>query len=318
MSFAVLGTGHCVPKRVVTNEELSHMVETDDAWIMKRIGVSSRHVCVTETTVEMGVASARAALSEAGMVPKDLDLILGTCMTGETISPGLGCMVQQGIGADCPAVDLVAACSGFVWALDVAAGYFARKKAKKILVVSSERMSGVVDWTDRGTCCIFGDGSGAAVLGEGENYLESCFNTQGGNDVISVPVRSDQSPFYENPMEKPVVLMKGQETYKFAVTNLVKDIRTVLDRAGVSGGDVRWVVPHQANYRIIQEAAKRLPEIPAERFSVNISRYGNTSSASVPILLDELNKEGKLKKGDYIVLAAFGGGLTSGASLLRW
>lgn len=318
MSFEILGTGHFSPERIVTNDELSHMVETDDEWIMKRIGVHERRVCVTETTVDMGTHAARQALEGAGVKPEELDLIIGTTVSGETSSPGLGCMIQSCLGAACPAVDLVSACSGFVFALDVAAGYFARGVVKKVLVVSSERMSGVVDWTDRGTCCIFGDGAGAAVLGAGDNYLQSVFYTKGGDDVISVPVRSDSSPFYQNPMQKPVVNMRGQETYKFAVTNMSQNIRTVLERSGLRGDNIRWVVPHQANFRIINEARRRVPEISSDRFCVNIDRYGNTSSASVPILLSEVNQAGKLERGDYIILAAFGGGLTSGACLLRW
>lgn len=318
MSFEILGTGHYTPKRVITNDDLSKMVDTNDEWIMKRIGVRERFVAETETTVELGAAAAQKALDDSGVQASELDLIIGTCMTGETISPGLACMVQNRIGASCPAVDLVAACTGFVYAMDVAAGYFARKTVKKVLIVSAERMSGVMDWTDRGTCCIFGDGAGAAVLGEGDNYLQSMFCTKGGDDVITVPIKSDKSPFYKNEFKEPVVHMKGQETYKFAVTAMSENIKIVMDKAGVSGSEIAWVIPHQANYRIIKEASRRIPEISPEKFCVNIDRYGNTSSASVPILLDEMNRAGKLKRGEYIVMAAFGGGLTSGAAILRW
>lgn len=318
MSFKILGTGHYVPERIVTNDELSQMVETSHEWIMQRIGVRERHVCTTETTTDLGINAARRALEDAGVEAGELDLILGTTVSAEAITPGLACMVQNALGATCPAVDLVSACSGFLFALDVAAGYFARKAVKKVLIVSAERMSGVINWTDRGTCCIFGDGSGAAVLGEGDNYLDSIIYTKGGNDVINVPIKSDKSPFYENPLPEAVVNMQGQETYKFAVTTMSSNIRKLLENSGISGDEIAWVVPHQANYRIINEARRRVPEIDSDKFCINIDRYGNTSSASVPILLDELRQSGKLKRGDYLILAAFGGGLTSAAALLRW
>lgn len=318
MSFKILGTGSYAPERILTNEELSTMVETSDEWIMKRIGVKERHVSVNESAVDMGVKAAEKALDDAGIDPSELDLIIGTTITADTICPGLACMVQNKLGATCPSFDLVAACSGFVFALDAAAGYFARGNVKKVLVVSSERMSGVIDWKDRGTCCIFGDGAGAAVLGQGDSYIYSQFVTKGGDDVLEVPVKSDKSPFYEKELKESVVLMNGQETYKFAVVTMSSNIRETVEKAGVRLEDIDIVIPHQANYRIINEARRRLPEIEPDKFFVNIDKYGNTSSASVPILLDEVRRAGNIKDGDYVVLAAFGGGLSSGVCLLKW
>ena len=244
--------------------------------------------------------------------------VIAASITADTISPGLAGMVQNRLGAACPCFDINAACPGFVFALDVAAGFFARKKVRKVLVVSAERMSGMIDWTDRSTCVIFGDGAGAAVLGEGDSYLTSVLTTKGGEDVISIPTKWDNSPFFEKELRKNVVYMQGQETYKFAVTSMVRDIRQVLEEAGVSPEEVKAVIPHQANYRIINEARRRLPEIAPEKFLINIDRYGNTSSASEPILLDEANRQGLLQPGDYVVLSAFGGGLSTGCCLLRW
>ena len=318
MSFQILGTGSFTPERVVENEELSNYVETSDEWITKRIGVKQRHVCTTETTADMGEQAARRALENAGVRAEELDLIIGATISADTISPGLAGMVQNRIGAHCPAFDINVACPGFLFALDTAAGFFERKTVKKVLVVSSERMSGLVDWTDRGTCCIFGDGSGAAVLGEGDSYLASELHTKGGEDVIAIPTWWNNSPFYQNELRKNCVFMQGQETYKFAVTAMPADIKAVLDMAGLRGEDFSIVIPHQANYRIINEARKRLPEIDPEKFCVNIDRYGNTSAASVPILLDEMNRTGKLRRGDIVVLAAFGGGLSNAACVLRW
>lgn len=318
MSFRILGTGSFLPERVVTNDELSNLVDTSDAWITQRVGVKERHVCTTESNTDMAARAAARALEAAGVSPQELDLIIGTSVSADSISPGMASMVQNRLGARCPCFDINAACPGFIFGLDIAAGFFARGTVKKALVVSSERMSGLIDWTDRSTCCIFGDGAGAAVLGEGGGYLASELHTQGGNDVIEIPTAWNNSPFYQVQQNKSCVHMKGQETYKFAVTSMVGDIRSVLEKAGISGEQVKAVIPHQANLRIINEASRRLPEIPRERFLVNIDRLGNTSSASEPILLDETARSGLLRPGDYVVLSAFGGGLSSAACVLRW
>lgn len=318
MSFRILGTGSFLPRKVLTNDDLSHMVETSDEWITKRVGVKERRVCTTETNTDMGVAAALAALEDSGVKPEELDLIIGATISADTISPGLAGMVQNRIGATCPCFDMNAACPGFLFALEVADGFFVKKTVKKVLVVSAERMSGLIDWTDRSTCVIFGDGAGAAVLGEGDNYLASELHTAGGDDVISIPTWWDNSPFYGHELKKNVVSMAGQETYKFAVTSMVRDIQSVMAKAGITGEQVKAVIPHQANYRIINEARRRLPEIAPEKFLINIQRCGNTSSASEPILLDEANRQGLLQPGDYVVLSAFGGGLSSAASVVRW
>ena len=318
MSFRILGTGSFLPQKVLTNDDLSHMVETSDEWITKRVGVKERRVCTTETNTDMGVAAALAALEDSGVKPEELDLIIGATISADTISPGLAGMVQNRIGATCPCFDMNAACPGFLFALEVADGFFVKKTVKKVLVVSAERMSGLIDWTDRSTCVIFGDGAGAAVLGEGDSYLASELHTAGGDDVISIPTWWNNSPFYEHQLKQNKVNMAGQETYKFAVSSMVRDIQSVMAKAGITGEQVKAVIPHQANYRIINEARRRLPEIAPEKFLINIQRCGNTSSASEPILLDEANRQGLLQPGDYVVLSAFGGGLSSAASVVRW
>ena len=318
MSFKILGTGHFVPKKIVTNDELSNFVETSDEWITKRIGVKQRHVCTTETTLDLAEGAARNALEMAGVKPEELDLIVATTISPDSVSPGVACMVQHKIGAKCPAFDMAAACSGFVFALDMVAGYFARGAVKKVLIVSAERLSSLVDWTDRGTCCIFGDGAGAVVLGEGSGFLSSHMTTYGGDEVIDIPTSLSSSPFYQNEVKKALIFMNGRETYKFAVKAVPDEIEKNLQIANLTPEDISWVVPHQANYRIIQEASNRFPSIDRDRFCVNIERYGNTSSASIPILLDELNRSGKLKTGDKIVLVGFGGGLTCGGAILQW
>lgn len=318
MSFQILGTGSFLPQKVLTNEDLSRMVDTSDEWIQKRVGVKERHVCTTESNTDMAAEAAAQALEAAGTDASELDLIIGTSVSADSISPGMASMVQNRLGAKCPAFDINAACPGFLFGLEIASGFFAKGAVKRVLVVSSERMSGLIDWTDRSTCCIFGDGAGAAVLGPGESYLASELHTQGGNDVIDIPTGWGNSPFYEVEQGKSCVHMKGQETYKFAVTSMVNDIRSVMEKAGVSGEQVAAVIPHQANLRIINEAARRLPEIAQERFLVNIQETGNTSSASEPILLDKAVRSGQIKPGDYVVMAAFGGGLSSAACVIKW
>lgn len=318
MSFRIVSTGSFLPPRVVMNQELEGMMDTSDQWIRERTGVLSRHICTTETASDMGLIAAKRALESAGTKPEELDMIIAASISGAYISPGVSNLVQTGLGATCPTMDISAACSGFLFALDTAAGFFnhPHRPAKKILIVCAEQMSRLVDWTDRGTAIIFGDGAGAALLESGDNYLSSQLYTR-GDFVIKIPTNIGISPFWEGEQERPLIHMRGQETFKFAVSVLAADVESVLSQAGLTTADVDHVVPHQANYRIIESAMKRL-DIPAERFGVNISTTGNTSAASVPLVLDELNQAGKLVRGDIIVLSAFGGGLASAASVLRW
>ena len=317
MSFKVLGTGRCVPERVVTNDDLSQMVETSDEWIMQRVGIKERHVCTTETATDLAYKAALGALEMSGVTPDQLDMIICATISADDASPSMSCAVQNALGATCPAMDVSAACSGFVYALDTAAGFFARGRVKKVLVIGGEKLSRMIDWTDRNTCVIFADGAGAVVLGEGDDYLASRLHAKGGDTVIKIPHFEGLSPFNEVQPKKPVIYMNGQETFKFAVNALSGDLSYVIEQAGLTTDDIAWVVPHQANTRIIDAASRKLG-IPMDKFGLNIERYGNTSSASVPILLDEWNREGRFNKGDYLALCVFGGGLTSAACVLRW
>jgi len=317
MSFKILGTGGFVPERVVTNGELSGLVDTSDEWISQRVGVRERRVCTTETTADMGYQAAMAAMKQAGIGPKEIDMILCATVSGDMVTPSTACSVQKMLGAACPAMDINAACSGFIYMLDTSAGFFARRRVKKMLVLGAERLSRIVDWSDRDTCVIFGDGAGAVVLGEGENYLASKLFAKGNDTVIRVPNSHGASPFYLNEPEHPYIYMNGQETFKFAVGAMASDLLEVIGLAGLAPDQIAWVVPHQANIRII-ETAIRKTGMPPEKFCSNIARYGNTSAASIPLLLDEMNREGKLKDGDHIALASFGGGLSSAACVIRW
>ncbi|MDP4132649.1 MAG: beta-ketoacyl-ACP synthase III [Bacillota bacterium] len=317
MSFKIIGTGSYVPEHIVTNDDLASIVDTSDEWITQRVGVHERRVSVNETAADLAYKAALNALSESGVKPTELDLIIAASISGETLCPTVAGFVQSKLGATCPAFDINSACSGFLFALDVAAGFYARGNVKKALIIGAERLSKIIDWKDRSTCVIFGDGAGAVVTDAGDNYLSSKICTKGGSDVIEIPSFSGSSPFYESPGKSPYIFMQGQETFKFAVNAMTEDVKEVVSKANLSLDDIKYFIPHQANIRIIQFASKKLG-IPIDKFVVNIEKYGNTSAASVPMALDQINKSGNLNRGDLLALSAFGGGLSSAASIIRW
>ncbi|MBO4897973.1 MAG: ketoacyl-ACP synthase III [Clostridia bacterium] len=317
MSINIIGTGSYVPEKVLTNDDLSNMVDTSDEWIMQRVGVSERHIAVNESAADMAIKAAEKALENANLAAKDLDLIIASTLTSDTACPTVAGYVQAGVGALCPAFDINSACSGFLFALDTAASFVSRGGFDKILVVGAERVSKIVNWKDRSTCVIFGDGAGAAVVTRGDGYLASKLVTSGGDNVIKIPNYIGTSVFYKKEEDPPYIFMDGQETFKFAVNSIVDDITDVSKKANIALSDIDHVVLHQANIRIMDYASKRL-KIPKEKFYANIGNYGNTSSASVAIALDEVARSGKLKRGDIVAMSAFGGGLSSAACILRW
>lgn len=317
MSISILGTGFYVPDNVITNDDLSKLVDTTDEWITQRVGVKTRRIAVNETVVDFAVNASKSAIKEANISADELDLIIAASVSPESVCPTISALVQKEIGASCPCFDINSACSGFLFALDTAVSYIERGNVKNILVIGAERLSKLVNWSDRSTCVIFGDGAGAAVITKGEGYLSSKLFTKGGNEVLEIPSYIGNSPFYKGESREPYILMDGQETFKFAVNSIVNDIKEVIEKAGLQIEDINYVVPHQANIRIIDFASKRL-KISKEKFVVNIDKYGNTSSASIPIALAELNASGKLKRGDIIVMCAFGGGLSSAACVIKW
>ena len=317
MGIKILGTGAYLPERVLTNEELSKMVETNDEWITQRVGIRERHISEVETASDLAIKAAKKALENSGLVGADIDLIVCATISSETLCPTVAGLVGAAIGAQCPAFDVSSACSGFLFALDTAAAFIDRGGIRNALVIGAERLSKLVDWSDRSTCVIFGDGAGAAVITKGDNYLAHLLYTCGGNEVIEIPSFSGTSPFYKNEPKHPYIFMDGQETFKFAVKKIVEDVNAVLDKAGLTIDDIAFIVPHQANTRIIDYAAKRLG-ISRDKIFVNIDKVGNTSAASVPIALSQLAESGKLHKGDKIILCAFGGGLSSAACIIEW
>ncbi len=320
MRARIAGTGSCLPRLRVTNEDLGKIMDTSDEWIRSRTGIGARHIAVEETTAGMSVAAAKQAMEEAGIQAEQLDLIIAATLTPDHVLPPLSCEIQSALGAvHAAAYDLCAACSGFVFALNTAQAYIQSGMYRNILLVGAETLSKLMDWTDRSTCVLFGDGAGAAVITAEEEGLFAGVQGSDGSKgaVLSCGGRPLQHPFAAREPEHPYVQMNGQEVYKFAVRTVPNCIHQVLEQAGIQPQDVSLFLMHQANQRIIEAVAKRLKQ-PIDKFPVCLEECGNISAASVPILLDRVNRDGRLKKGDIIVLAGFGAGLTWGAAVLTW
>ena len=326
-SIIIKGTGKYVPERIVTNDDLSKIVDTSDEWIFGRSGIKRRRIAADgETTSDMALKASKAAIESAGLTPHDIDLVIVTTVNPDMLFPSTACILQAklGIRNNIPCFDLEAACSGFVYGMEVATSMMASGRYKNALVVSSEKMSSMLDWKDRSTCVLFGDGSGAVVLAaSGEENAGILGNVLGadGSDtaMLCMPAGGSAMPPSERTVKEGLHYLKmdGREVFKHAVRIMQEKALEVLDLCGVSAEDVALLIPHQANTRIIETVAKRL-KIPSEKVYVNIENYGNTSSASIPIALDEVVRGGKVRKGDLVLLVAFGAGLTWGATLVRF
>lgn len=317
MSFSVLGTGSAVPSLLKTNDDLAAIVDTSDEWIRSHTGIEQRYLCGEESLTDLAFQAAEAALADSGCRAAELDLILCATISSDYITPSLACVLMERLGACCPAFDLNAACTGFVYALDVAAGYFARRPEQRILIVACDGMSKLLDWTDRSTCVLFGDGAGAVVLGPGNDFLASKISAQPGSAALYARNITGSCPFREKQQEAAVIHMQGQEVFRFAVTAMSRIAEEVLAEAALRIEDIAYVVPHQANSRILEAAVRRW-KLPPEKCLSNIREYGNTSAASIVILLDEASRNRRFQHGDLLVLTAFGAGLTTGACVLRW
>ncbi|MBI5565719.1 MAG: ketoacyl-ACP synthase III [Chloroflexi bacterium] len=326
MTYAhVVGWGKYVPPRVVTNAELSRSVDTTDEWIISRTGIRERHVVgPKESAATMGFAAAREALAVAGVLPTDVDLIICATATPEYIFPSTASLIQDALGANkAGAFDLSAGCSGFMYGLSVAAQIIQGGGHKIILVVGSETLSRITNWQDRGTCILFGDGAGAMVLKASEErggVLSSLVRSDGsGGDLLIVPAGGSRTPASIQSVQQGqhYIQMNGREVFRFATRVVDKATREVVEKAGLTLDDIQLFVPHQANLRIIQAAARTL-ELTDDRIFVNLDRYGNTSSASIPIALCEAVECGRIKPGDKIVLVGFGAGLTWAAATIEW
>jgi 3-oxoacyl-[acyl-carrier-protein] synthase-3 len=324
-SVSITGVGSYVPARVLTNADLEKMVETTDEWITTRTGIKERRLAgPDEATSDLAVAAARKALASAGVTPEQVDLIIVATITPDMLFPSTACLVQHKLGAvRAAAFDIEAACSGFVYALDIASHFVASHTYNTVLVIGAEKMSSVVDWTDRNTCVLFGDGAGAAVLQNRPNahgLLTTCLGSDGGKaGLLELPAGGSACPATADSVSKKLhfLRMDGKETFRNAVNAMVSAANEALSRCGVTVADVKCIIPHQANQRILSAVAERL-EAREDQLFVNVDRYGNTSAASVAIALDEAVAAGRIQRGDLVLLVVFGAGLTWGAALIEW
>ncbi|MGL4570882.1 MAG: beta-ketoacyl-ACP synthase III [Clostridium sp.] len=325
----IKGVGSYVPQRVVTNYDLSKLVDTNNEWIIDRTGISERRISEGEDTSIIAAKASEEAIKDAKISGEELDLIIVATITPDSFTPSVACNLQKILGAkNATAFDINAACTGFIYALEVAESLLKTGRYNKALVVGAETLSKIVDWTDRSTCVLFGDGGGAAILAaedaedaEENSGILGTYSISDGEkgDALTAYANDVINPFIKGDIENrnKYVKMNGREVFRFATKAMVNSVEEVLKNTGYTLEDVDYVIPHQANLRIIDYAARKL-NMPIEKFYTNLGNYGNTSSASVPIALDGIYKEGKITKGNIVILVGFGGGLTCGATLIKW
>ena len=320
MPARIIGTGSALPALLVSNRELEKTVDTTDEWIRSRTGIESRHIAVEETTTSMAIEAAKKALQDAKASPEELDLIIVGTISPDHYFPSTACEIQSALGAvNATAFDISAACAGFLFGLGIVDAYMKADTVRTALVVGAETLSKMMDWNDRSTCVLFGDGAGAAVVRSDESGIMSMVQGSDGarGNALTCEGRRVNNPYKKNDTSLDYTKMNGQEVYKFAVKTVPKSIEEALLKANVKADDVKYFLLHQANLRIIEAVAKRLGQ-SIEKFPTNLQECGNISAGSVPVLLDYVNREGRLQKGDTIVLAGFGAGLTWGAAILTW
>jgi 3-oxoacyl-[acyl-carrier-protein] synthase-3 len=313
----ILGTGSFLPETVLTNKDIEEIVDTTDQWIRERTGIRERHVVsADESCCDLAEAAARRALDAAGVGPAEIDLIVVATTTPDQIFPSTACLLQHRLGiGGFPAFDVQAVCTGFVYALGVADKFIRTGGAKRALVIGSETMSRILDWQDRATCVLFGDGAGAVVLGASEEpgIISSHLSADGAyKDLLQVPRGVGMGR-----CEDPFIEMKGNEVFRMAVTTLGRIVDETLEANGMQKSDIDWLVPHQANTRIIQATAKKL-DLPMDQVVVTVGEHGNTSAASIPLALDTAVRDGRIKRGETLIMEAFGGGFTWGSVLVRF
>ena len=324
-TVSIIGTGSYVPEKILTNADLERLVETSDEWITSRTGIKERRIAAEgEHTSHMAAEAARRAMEQAGVAADEIDLIIVGTVTPDTFFPSTACHVQRLLGAkNAACFDLSAACSGFLYAVEVAQQFITNHTYETVLVIGADKLSAIVDWQDRNTCVLFGDGAGAAILRyrAGSHGVITTFMGSDGNygDILHMPGGGCALPITpENAGEKLNTLkMNGRETFKQAVLSMGAAATKALEQAGLGTDDLTCIIPHQANMRIIEALADRMG-LPLEKFHVNLDRYGNTSAAAVAIALDEANRAGRFQVGDYILLVVFGGGLTYASSVIQW
>jgi 3-oxoacyl-[acyl-carrier-protein] synthase III len=324
-TVSIIGTGSYLPEKVLTNGDLEKMVDTSDEWIMTRTGIKERRIAAPgEHTSDLAAKAAQAALENAGISAEEIDLILVATVTPDMFFPSTACFVQAKIGAKKAACfDVSAACSGFLYAIEIAQQFITSHTYNTILVIGAEKLSSIVDWTDRNTCVLFGDGAGAAILrhrGGSHGVIATHMGSDGGySDILYIPGGGCRFPLSAENIDQRLnaIKMNGKETYKQAVNAMLTAANAALEQANLTPDDLACIIPHQANMRIIEAIADRM-KVPIEKFMVNLDRFGNTSAAAVAIALDEANRTGRMREGDYILLVVFGGGLTWASSVVQW
>ena len=323
MRVGIMGTGSYVPERILTNDDLAKIVDTNDEWITTRTGIRERRIAADdEATSDLAFKAAEKAIIDAGIDKNEIELIIVATMTQDHLTPSTAALVQDKLGIKAAAFDVSAACTGFIYGFTAGYSFIKAGIYKKVLVIGAETMSRVTDWEDRGTCILFGDGAGAVVLREVETggFLASHLAADGsGACELIVPAGGSRKAATAETIENREVYLKmnGREVFKFAVKAFPESVENVLTQQNLTADDIDIFIPHQANVRIIEAIAKRFKQ-PLDKFFVNLHKYGNTSGASIPIALDEASKEGRFKKGDKIVATGFGGGLTYGSILFEW
>ncbi len=318
----ILGTGSALPRKTVTNDMLSEFLDTSDEWITTRTGIKSRQIITDERFEELAALAGQRAIDAAGLVPEDIDFIICSNVVNGYATPSLASLVQGllGIkGPNCPTMDINSACAGFVYGLDICDAFITTGRAKCILYVCAEEVTRMVDWNQRETCVLFGDAAGAMVIGKGDNYLASKLTSTPMPDVIQYRLPAEPTPYEtrEGIDTHMAMQLKGREVFRMAVTSAQHDIKEVVSMAGLELSDIDHFLLHQANQRII-DAIKQNFDLPKERFHSNIAYRGNTSSASIPVLLDEIIREGKVKRGDLMVFNGFGAGFVTSAAVVRY
>lgn len=324
-SVGIVGTGSCLPEKVLTNFDLEKMVDTSDEWITTRTGIKERRISDEKTAAsDLATGAAIKAMESAGVAPEDIDLIIVATVTPDMAFPSTACIVQDNIGAvNAAAFDVEAACTGFIYGLSIGEKFISAGDAKTVLVIGAETLSKVCNWEDRNTCVLFGDGAGAAILQEvesGEGILSTILGAEGWKGhVLTLPAGGSRMPSTIETVKqkKHYIHMDGGEVYKFAVNIMAEASRKAVEKAGLSLESIDYVVPHQANIRIVEAAAKRL-KMDMDKIYVNLNKYGNMSSASIPVALDEAVKAGRIRKGNNVLMVGFGAGLTWGSCVMKW
>lgn len=315
----IIGTGSALPQKSITNDMLAEFLDTNDEWISSRSGIRARRIRTTETLVDLSVAAAKAAMDSAKVSPDEIDFVICSNVGNNYVTPNLGSIIQGPLGMHAPSFDLNAACTGFIYALSVANGYLQTGFAKKILILASEEPGHFSNWARRETSILFGDGSGAVVVTNDDDDLKSlCLGTVPNRDCIVYKRRFENTPFDVEGVDTTEPLsMNGREVFRMAVESSQNDLKKVIADAGITADQIDHFILHQANARIINSIREHLGQ-PEEKFPTNIQFYGNTSSASIPILLDEVSRAGRLQEGQMLAFSAFGAGFTSGAAVIRW